>query len=244
MLHIPNLHFSVNPTSIVENVINENKEFLTTDRPRKRLLQTISQGIDKSSLSIPVNKSWTLRLNEKPMIISADEQANSNTAVILKLQSTLTGEFTTLATDLVIKCIGYTMETPLAVLPFSKDHVINSGGRVDVTAAMDGNDNNCPVYVAGWLKRGPKGVIAATRIDAYDTAETMIEDIKANMIGSTKSTSVQQAIEEDLRNRNIQWITWEDWLKLDALECDSGLRIGTPRQKLRSLEDVFKAIQV
>ena len=89
-----------------------------------------------------------------------------------------TGELETLDAQLVLRSVGY-QSVPLAGLPFdAQSHTVpNAAGRV---LGADGQ----PLpgeYVAGWLKRGPTGVIGTNKADAAETVQALLEIGRAHV---------------------------------------------------------------
>lgn len=120
-----------------------------------------------------------------------------------------TGEFETLPVGMVLRSVGY-QSVPLEGVPFDeRAHVVpNEGGRI---LAPDGS----PVpheYVAGWIKRGPTGVVGTNKSDAAETVRNLLEDLSVNR------TPPKRTIEELLESRALPVITYADWLNLDAAE--------------------------
>jgi ferredoxin--NADP+ reductase len=67
-------------------------------------------------------------------------------------------------------------------------------------------------YVAGWIKRGPSGVVGTNKSDAAETVTTLLADL------SGRTTEAGQGIETLLEARGLQVVTYADWLNLDATE--------------------------
>ena len=85
-----------------------------------------------------------------------------------------TGEFETLDAQMVLRSVGY-QSVPLPGVPFdTRGSVVpNAQGRVlgEDGAPLPGE------YVAGWLKRGPTGVIGTNKSDAAETVRCLLEDL-------------------------------------------------------------------
>ena len=85
-----------------------------------------------------------------------------------------TGEFETLDAQLVLRSVGY-QSVPLPGVPFDPgaSTVPNAAGRVlsDAGEPLPGE------YVAGWLKRGPTGVIGTNKADAAETVQALLADL-------------------------------------------------------------------
>jgi ferredoxin--NADP+ reductase len=95
------------------------------------------------------------------------------------LRAVPTGEEDVLSAGLVLRSVGY-RGTPLEGVPFDeRRHLIpNESGRV-----LDADGNVLPgEYCAGWIKRGPSGVIGTNKMDATESIELLIEDAEAGRL--------------------------------------------------------------
>lgn len=130
--------------------------------------------------------------------------------------------------QLVVRSIGY-RGRPIPGLPFdeSAGTVPNDSGRVDRT----GN------YVAGWIKRGPTGVIGTNRSDAADTVATVLGDAETLARAPEREPD---AILGLLAERGVDFVTWDGWLKLDRHELDLGRARGRERTKVALLAEMLK----
>src|SRR6187551_2987665 len=88
-------------------------------------------------------------------------------------QAERTGEVERLPADIVVSCIGY-RSSPIPGVPFDEraGRFANDGGRI-----LPG------LYFVGWARRGPTGTIGTNRPDGYTTAEHIVEDIEAGILG-------------------------------------------------------------
>ncbi|GAA4242189.1 FAD-dependent oxidoreductase [Actinomadura meridiana] len=121
-----------------------------------------------------------------------------------------TGEFETLPVGMVLRSVGY-QSVPLDGVPFDErsSTVPNDGGRV-----LDADGRPVPhEYVAGWIKRGPTGVVGTNKSDAAETVRNLLADLPADREAAPKRT-----IEELLEARGLRVVTYDDWLNLDAAE--------------------------
>jgi adrenodoxin-NADP+ reductase len=105
----------------------------------------------------------------------------------------------------------------------------NLGGRV-----LRGNTHISGLYCAGWVKRGPTGVIATTMEDGFATAELIAEDWQGKATGKRGW--------EDLKNQLPRAISWDDWLKIDAFERELGRSSGKQREKLRNVDQMLSIV--
>jgi ferredoxin--NADP+ reductase len=151
-----------------------------------------------------------------------------------------TNEFETIPVGLVFRSIGY-KGIALPDVPFdSRAGVIpNAQGRV---MAPEEHETVTGEYVVGWIKRGPSGIIGTNKPDSVETVTMMIEDVKA---GKTLQpvTPAHEAVERLLDERGIQYVTYQDWLVLDALEQQMGQAVNRPRLKLSRVDDMLNAVR-
>ncbi|WP_425423806.1 FAD-dependent oxidoreductase [Spirillospora albida] len=120
-----------------------------------------------------------------------------------------TGEFETLPVGMVLRSVGY-KSVALDGVPFDERActVPNEAGRI---TGPDG----APVpreYVAGWLKRGPTGVVGTNKSDAAETVTHLLADLAG------ASTPPKRSIDDLIESRGLPVVTYADWLNLDAAE--------------------------
>ena len=143
--------------------------------------------------------------------------------------------FEDLPAGLVFRSVGY-RGSPLPDVPFHEGwgSIHNELGRV-----TDGNGNNVEgLYCAGWIKRGPTGVIGTNKTDAQETVKCMVEDMKAGLCFSPSESA--GAIVGLLQSRQPDMISYDDWSRIDAYELAAGDAEGRPRVKLTSVPDMLK----
>lgn len=144
------------------------------------------------------------------------------------------GEFFDLSTGLVVGAIGY-QAARLVGVPFVEETgtVPHDCGRVlsdQAGKVVKG------LYVAGWIKRGPTGLIGTNKACATATVEVMERDL--DQVGPARDDGATEA----LLSQATRAITWEDWKRLDAHEMEAGVRTGRPRVKLWSTEDALSVL--
>ena len=150
-----------------------------------------------------------------------------------------TGETEEIDAGLVFRSVGY-RGVALPGVPFDERRGIvpNDGGRV-----TDADGAPVPgLYVAGWIKRGPSGVIGTNKPDAHETANAMLEDADR---GATLHPSAPDAdaAERLVRARQPACFDYGDWRRLDAHEVALGEAAGRPRVKLTRVEDMLEALR-
>jgi ferredoxin--NADP+ reductase len=147
-----------------------------------------------------------------------------------------TGEDEELPVGLVFRSVGYKgvaipglpFDERGGVVPHQKGRVIGADGQ-PVTG----------MYVSGWIKRGPSGVIGTNKPDAAETAESMLADAAA---GATLAPT-RSGIEALVRSRQPDLVTWVDWVKLNEVETAAGKPAGRPRVKVARVPEMLAAIR-
>ncbi|PYN42553.1 MAG: NADP oxidoreductase [Candidatus Rokuibacteriota bacterium] len=155
------------------------------------------------------------------------------------LQPRATDQFENLPAGLVFRSVGY-RGVPVPGVPFNDSWgvILNDKGRV-----LD-PDTKQPIvgeYTAGWIKRGPTGVIGTNKPDAAETVECMFEDLARGAV--LEPTRPETAAAETLvRQRQPNFFSYADWLKLDAIEVSRGRAQGRPRLKLTHINEMLSAL--
>ena len=155
------------------------------------------------------------------------------------LQARATDQSETLPVGLVFRSVGY-RGVPLPGVPFNESWavILNDRGRV-----LD-PDTKQPIvgeYTAGWIKRGPTGVIGTNKPDAAETVECMLEDLAHGKVLEPANPAAAAA-EALVRQRQPNYFSYADWQKLDAIETARGRAQDRPRVKLTSIEEMLSAL--
>lgn len=102
------------------------------------------------------------------------------------------------------------------------------------------------MYCAGWVKRGPTGVIASTMDDAFHTADIVIRDwqdeAKFNELASESKQVGWEGVRQEVERRGIRSVSWQDWEKIDAEERRRGQAKGKVREKFRSTGEMLQVL--
>jgi ferredoxin/flavodoxin---NADP+ reductase len=144
-----------------------------------------------------------------------------------------TGNFETLPMEMVFRSVGY-KGVALADVPFdSKRGVIpNAEGRV---LDAPGGSLVRGEYVAGWIKRGPSGVVGTNKADAHDTIKILVSE-QETLPNISADDAKPEAVLKLLESKGVQCISFKNWLALDAHEQKLGAAQGRPRVKVTSIE--------
>lgn len=107
------------------------------------------------------------------------------------------------------------------------------------------------MYCAGWVKRGPTGVIASTMDDAFVSADIIARDWDQGVpfIGGAESEMASgqakhgwEAVKEEAARRNIRSVNWKDWERIDAEEKRRGKARGKEREKCKSVAEMVQIL--
>jgi ferredoxin--NADP+ reductase len=149
-----------------------------------------------------------------------------------------TGETIELETGILFRSIGY-RGIPVEGVPFNESWgtIPNDKGRVT------DSENNVvdQLYTAGWIKRGPSGIIGTNRACSVETVECLIQDLEK--LNSSTKKSGAKAIYSKLDIKSIRHINFEDWKKVDTSEIELGEVKDKPREKYTSIHEMLSVIK-
>jgi ferredoxin--NADP+ reductase len=140
-----------------------------------------------------------------------------------------------LVVQLVFRSVGYRGE-PLPGVPFDERRNVlpHQEGRV---LERPGGDPIPGSYVAGWIKRGPTGVIGTNKADAMETVRSLLADALPEI---PAERAEPQAILDLLEAKGVRYCTLEGWQALDKIELEAGAAQGRPRVKVTDLEEMLE----
>ncbi len=155
------------------------------------------------------------------------------------LNAKATDQFEELPVGLVFRSVGY-RGLALPEVPFHDKWgvILNEQGRVlnpDTKQPRPGE------YTAGWIKRGPSGVIGTNKPDSVETVNAMLADLAAGCTLQPAAPEVAAA-EALVRARQPRYVSFSDWQKLDALELANGQAAGRPRLKFTAVEAMLQVL--
>jgi len=235
-------------------MIEENA--LELDAESQHILETISGKDTKKNIEILKQMSAMAASGKKrkvhflflasPLEISGDGKVEKIRMVRNQLVKKEDGSLRPQATDkiveedagLVFRSIGYHGK-PLADLPFDQKSgtIPNECGQVK--DPENGNLLRNREYVAGWIKRGPSGVIGTNKQDAVETVHRMLETFLKEKMESGKNVSNPDIVLL-LEKRKVEFVSFADWKLLDAHEIEAGQKQGRPRVKLTSIAEMLE----
>jgi ferredoxin--NADP+ reductase len=134
---------------------------------------------------------------------------------------------------LVLPAVGY-RSMALAGVPFdvTTGTIPHRDSRV-----VDGEELVPGLYVVGWAKRGPSGVIGTNRLCATETAASVLEDLTARPERRAGSATIDAL----LGSRGVPVVDWDRWLAIEAAEIKLGEASGRDRVKLHDRADMLAA---
>jgi ferredoxin--NADP+ reductase len=153
------------------------------------------------------------------------------------LRAQATGETETITAGLAFRAVGY-RGIALPSVPFDERSAVipNDGGRV-----LDGpaGEKQAGEYVVGWIKRGPSGVIGTNKKDAQETVDAILADL-GNGAAHTPADPDPGTVEELLRERQPELVTYSGWEAIDRHERALGEAQSRPRVKLTRIEEMLR----
>ena len=192
----------------------------------------------------PAGKPRVVRLRfcASPLAILGDECVEGVEIVHNRLEPDGRGSVRAVPTDervvipcgIVFRSVGY-RGVGVPGVPFDEaaGTIPNHGGRV----LDSGGAPVTGLYCAGWIKRGPTGVIGTNKKDATETVERLLEDARAGRLEPRAGRSLEDVLAE----RGAGAVMYSGWEAIDALERSRGEPHGRPRIKLATWDELLAA---
>lgn len=225
--------------------------------------EALEKGEDHAALrKLEILKSYTegaadgrakrlhMRFLVSPVEILGDEDGRVRAVRLVRnelyrsrdgsIRSRPTGEHEELEVGLVFRSVGY-RGVPLPGVPFHEKWgvVPNDKGRVtdpETGGYVPG------LYVTGWIKRGPTGVIGTNKQDSAETVECIAEDVLGGRVIEPEKGDGDK-LERLLTEVQPEYVTYRDWLRLNELEVGRGKAEGRPRVKYTSVREMLDALR-
>jgi len=180
-------------------------------------------------------RSIRLRFLTSPVAIVGDGKVEAVEVVRNRLETDERGRIVAVSTDeretipcgIVFRSVGY-KGVPIPGVTFDErtGTIPNEHGRVEPG-----------LYVAGWIKRGPSGVIGTNKKDATETVGLVLEDARAGLL----SHESDEGLDELLRGKGVEFVEYPGWQAIDAAERAAGEPLGRPRVKLTAWRELLDA---
>lgn len=216
------------------------------DRTNKRRLALLEKH-SKTNTDYEPSKTWTLQYLKNPKQFVQNEQNPDLLSKVIftknkvvpmdpeyKIVPDENADTFEIKTDLAILSIGYKgsslagFEDNEISLDQRQNRLVNKGGRIILSTTKDFINPiyKSGFYTSGWIKNGPKGVIASTMMDSFDTGENIIQDLKSGIHTQPSSQDLDKKLE------TLNYVSWPNWLKLDKYELQRGAELGKTREKV------------
>ena len=186
----------------------------------------------------PQNRRIVLRFFTSPIEIKGNGKVESVLLGRNELIADATGRMVAkdtgareeLPVQLVVRSVGYRgMAIPGLVFDDRSRTIPHANGRIE------GSRNE---YVAGWIKRGPSGVIGTNKKCSQETVDTVLSDLAARV--PVRGSGYADELAGWLTSRQPQLVTVTHWQTIDRFEREAGEPHGRPRAKLASLNELLR----
>ncbi|MDQ0989277.1 NADPH-dependent glutamate synthase beta subunit-like oxidoreductase [Streptomyces sp. V3I7] len=231
---LPDTEVTVDPAELALDPAYEDPSALPA--PQRRNVEVLREWASRTPGQAP--RQIRLDFYLRPVEILADDDRRVGA---VRFERTVpdgrggvtgTGEHVDIEAQLVLRSVGY-RGVPLDGLPFDAVNgtVPNSAGRV----LRDGSASPGE-YVAGWIKRGPTGVIGSNRPCAKETVTSLLEDAPA-----LAGKDVPEDPVAALRAAGAEPVEWGGWVAIEQAEADLGARLGRGVVKLADWDSLLGA---
>ncbi len=219
----------------------------TADREMQKKLEILNTLLERESRQ--TRKRLHLRFCISPRDVLGDSHGKVRGVRVVRNRLELqhgrirpvpTDETEEIPAQLLFRSIGY-RGVPVPGLPFEE----SSGTIPNVQGRVVDSVTKSPLtgtYVAGWIKRGPSGVIGTNKPDSVETSEQILSDLQHGRL-LAPSFPDRAAFDDMMRERQLQYFSYEDWLCIDSHELAQGEAAGRPRVKLTCVEDMLEAVR-
>ena len=244
---LPDVDVIVNPSDLKLDPLTSETISAEPDRNRDRNLEALARFAERppSGASTRIVLQFLVspievlgRERVEALRVAANELYRAGDGA---LRPRVVGEPWMIEADLVFRAVGY-QGAPLPRVPFDamSGVIPNERGRViDPTGGvLPGGE-----YVVGWIKRGARGIIGTNKPDSQETVAALFEDLEAGRLDKDEVPS-REALEQLLRQRRPDFVSYSDWQLIDRLEQERGRSAGDrPRVKFSRVEEMLSALQ-
>lgn len=228
----------VDPEELALSQNEASKEELKSNRAKKRSLSILEKMAANFEQRHTTSKRviW-LRFLSSPSAFLAAEGESSKLGALRLDRTELSGEpgkqsavksasasLEDVPCGLVVRSVGFDLE-PLEGLPLdARKRVPHSGGKVEPG-----------LYISGWAKRGPTGIIGSNVADARETAATILQDL-----GKLDNPKGAAGVDATLAGHRV--VSFADWKKLEAEEHRRGAADGRSASKMTDVQEMLNLL--
>ncbi|KAL9582717.1 MAG: hypothetical protein Q9212_003138 [Teloschistes hypoglaucus] len=256
LMRLPSIAFDpINPNLLPQDISN-------LPRTAKRMTKLLKEDLSISAAN--AQKSWAFDFLLSPnRFLSGSDAGSSYLGSVEFAQTKIIGtdlfdprakventaDCESISASLAFRSVGYQSEGLPGMSELGIDfdetrgiinndyygRLISPSKKTDLTRPVPG------MYCAGWVKRGPTGVIANTMEDSFATAEAIVADWsnKAPFLGGGNGWD---GMKRELARKGLRIVSWEDWLKIDSAEKARGKYVGKIREKFTNPKDMLKIL--
>ena len=224
-----------------------------SDRARKRLIELMGKlhvpDIEDPPPPPPLDADRMIRIQFQRVPVGFVGDSNSKLTAVRMQRTELDGEPAAgqratpvaaseyeLPCGLALRAVGY-KSSPIDDAPFDPKRggvPSGAGGRVD------GGDGQ--LYVCGWFRRGPNGVILTNVTDAQEVSSALLADrADGKLSGGGGPCGGGDAVRETLAVQGKPLIDFDAWQRIDALEVARGEAVGKVREKIVTVDEMLDA---
>ncbi|WP_299038259.1 FAD-dependent oxidoreductase [uncultured Pseudokineococcus sp.] len=210
-------------------------EHLEHDRRARQVVEALASFAERAPTGAP--RRVHLHFSRAPVEVLGQAEGRVTGLRTRRAHAGAAGVVEDLPVQAVYRAVGY-RSRPVPGAPFdeSRGVVPNDAGRV---LSADGE----PVpglYVVGWLKTGPVGLVGSTRKDARATTASLLADLEHEPAGAVPPADPLDLVAR-LREGGLHVVDLDGWRSIDAAELRAGVDAGRPRVKLVSRDDLLAA---
>jgi ferredoxin--NADP+ reductase len=236
----------VNPADLELDVLSREHLAAAEDRTAENNLTILRHWAARGNTGAP--RRIVFHFNVSPVELHGADRVEAIRIVRNQLVSDGRGGVRAVPTDveftvpvgLVFRSVGYRgIEIP--GMPFETDRGVfpNVSGRV-----VEAPGSHTPirgVYAAGWIKRGPHGIIGTNKACAAETVDHLLADAVSGRLAPAARTAAD--LDQFLLDRGIDVVSWSDWQAIDRAEAERGRAAGRPREKFVSVEEMLDVVR-
>ncbi len=250
LIALPN----VDATALLEEVKLDEQTLLTLEElgakhPSKRIIELLTTIAERQQ--VPASRAVKFRFLRSPVEFIGDAAGHVRQMRLQRNRLVVgnrgtpeavgTGEFELMAVGAVFVAIGYEGKR-IAGLPFDEARgvIANVDGRVVDPETQQWRQRE---YCTGWARTGAKGLIASQKVGSAEVVSRMLGDHAQSGMPS-KPRCGRNEFRARLEQRQVRWVTFDDWQVIDAFEVDRGLARGALRSKIVEIPEMIDLVEM
>ncbi|MGX1934573.1 FAD-dependent oxidoreductase [Microbacterium resistens] len=217
----------VDPADMVFDRSSE--ELMKSSNQRRIVARTIREWSERDPATRTASRRIHLHFMQAPVRLDGTDRVEGITVERTRhlVNGTVegTGELRHYPVGQVYRAVGYA-SSPVPGVPFDpvRRRIPNDQGRV-----LDSAGTPIPgLYVSGWIKRGPVGLIGSTKSDSLQTVSQLVADLERRPLDGPDRDPLPPLREA----AGVTAVDWDGWLRVDAHERALGAERGRERIKV------------